>query len=127
MVLPTMGNPRGAPSLVWERAQRQTGGTADGGRDFADVPDESGGGEQADEVVEDVHFPPVKAGACGGGIVMVVVVPSFAEGQQRDEGVVGRKVARGITARAQAMAEVVDGGAGVDDEHAAEAEADGEH
>src|ERR1700736_3540465 len=79
------------------------------GGDFAEVPDDTAPGKNLQGVVGDVDFPPEKTLAGGGHEVMVVVVPAFAEGQQRQEPVVLAGVVGFVAARTEQMGERIDG------------------
>src|SRR4051812_21712442 len=52
------------------------------------VPHQPARGECAQHVVGEVQFPPAKTLACGTGKMMMVVVPAFAECDQREQPVV---------------------------------------
>src|SRR6266849_7491096 len=56
--------------------------------DFAQVPDDAEPGEDFQCVVSDVDLPPEEALARRGHKVMMVVVPAFAEREQREQPVV---------------------------------------
>jgi hypothetical protein len=58
----------------------------------ADIVYQAEGGEDADEEVGEVEFPEAQAVACAGGEGVVVVVPSFAEAEDADQGVVAALV-----------------------------------
>src|SRR5687767_6263032 len=52
------------------------------------VPDDSERLQHLQPVEREIDFPPVEALACRGRIVMVVVVPALAEGEQRQPEIV---------------------------------------
>src|ERR1700690_874510 len=43
------------------------------------VPDQAEEGHELQSVIGDVEFPPIKALACRGRVVMVIVVPALAQ------------------------------------------------
>src|SRR4029079_14861979 len=70
-----------------------------------DVPDETELLQQHDLQIRDVDFPPSVPIGGTRWRMMVVVVPSFADADERDEPVVGAVVARVVVAIAPNMAE----------------------
>src|SRR6266850_2403600 len=56
--------------------------------DFAEIPHDAEPGEDFQGVIGDVNLPPVEALARRSHEVMMVVVPAFAEGEQREQPVV---------------------------------------
>src|SRR6266542_1935315 len=64
-----------------------------------DLAHQSNGGKGRYDIPVGVDLPPAQTVARGVGMGMVIVVPSFAEGEQRDQEVVGGVVARGPALR----------------------------
>src|SRR5437879_3854083 len=75
------------------------------GGDFAKVPDEAAPGEGFERVVGDVDFPPEEALASASHVMVMIVVPAFAEGQKGEKPVVAAGVGGLIAARAEKMRE----------------------
>lgn len=67
-------------------------------RDLFDVPHQTERAEEADGVVGDVDFPPEEALAGSALIVVVIVVPPLAQGENREREAIFRLVA-GYVAR----------------------------
>src|ERR1043165_996972 len=86
------------------------------------VPDQADRGEGAEAVVGDIDFPPVEALARRGLVVMVVVVPALAEGEEGEREVVARVVVVLVAARAPEMGQRVDGERAVPAQHLGDAE-----
>ena len=93
------------------------------GGDFAKVPDEAEPGESFKGVIGDVDFPPEEALAGAGHVVVMIVVPAFAEGQKGEKPVVAAGVGGLKAARAEKMRERIDGEGVMPEERGAEAEA----
>src|SRR5256885_2021136 len=93
------------------------------GGDFAEVPDEAEPGEGFEGVVSDVDFPPEEALAGAGHVMVMIVVPAFAEGHESEEPVVAAGVRGLVTARTEKMRERIDGEGVMPEERGAEAEA----
>src|SRR2546421_7397866 len=91
--------------------------------DFAQVPDDAEPGEDFQRVVSDVDLPPEEALACRGHKVMMVVVPAFAEREQREQPVILAGVTGFIAPRAEKVRERIDGEGIVPEKHRAQAEA----
>lgn len=70
---------------------------------FADIPDQTDKTQHADDVVTDIDFPPLESLAGAALIVMVVVVPALAQGQDRGPPVVLALVRGRIAATAPEM------------------------
>src|SRR5690349_25054624 len=66
--------------------------------DAAEFADKAEPGEELQAVVGEIDFPPVKTLAGGGHEVMMIVVPAFAKGNQRQQPVVFAGVRGGKTA-----------------------------
>src|SRR5260221_8060084 len=79
------------------------------GRDLAQVPDYAEGFEQFERVVGDVDFPPEKSVARGGWVVMVIVVPSFAQRDHRECEAVAAVVVGLVATAAEDVRERIDG------------------
>jgi hypothetical protein len=92
-------------------------------RHFAEVPHDPEPGEHLQRVVSDVDLPPVEALARRGHEVMMVVVPAFAERQQRQQPVVLAGVGGFIAPRTEEVRERIDRKRIVPEHHGAEAEA----
>src|SRR5256885_15549504 len=69
------------------------------GGDFAEVPDEAEPGEGFERVISDVNFPPEEALTGAGHVMVMIIVPAFAEGHESEEPVVAAGVRRLVTAR----------------------------
>src|SRR5256885_16720607 len=93
------------------------------GGDFAKVPNEAEPGEGFQRVISDVDFPPEKALAGAGHVMVMIVVPGFAEGHKSEEPVVAAGVRGLITARTEKMRKRIDGESVMPEERGAEAEA----
>ena len=61
--------------------------------------------KQLDLVVADIDFPPSMLDAGGRGVFMVIVVPAFADSNQRDQPVVATVFAGFVVAIAEHMAQ----------------------
>ena len=66
--------------------------------DFAKIPDEAAPGEGFERVVSDVDFPPEEALPSAGHVMVMIVVPAFAEGHESKEPVVAAGVRGLVTA-----------------------------
>ena len=75
------------------------------GGDFAEVPDEAEPGEGFERVISDVDFPPEEALTGAGHVMVMIVVPAFAEGHESKEPVVAAGVRGLVTARTEKMRE----------------------
>ncbi len=73
-----------------------------------EVPDQASGGERAQHVVRAVDLPPAEALARRHLVVMVVVVPALAHGDECEHEVVARVVVGGVAAAAPQVRERVD-------------------
>src|SRR5216684_383387 len=91
--------------------------------DFAQVPNDAEPGENLQRVVGDVDLPPVEALARRSHEVMMVVVPTFAQGKQREQPVVLAGVTGFIAARTEEVRERINGERVVPQQHRAQAEA----
>src|SRR6266699_5751136 len=91
--------------------------------DFAEVPDDAEPGHDFQRVVGDVDLPPKESLARRGHEVMMIVVPAFAEGEQREEPVVAAGVGGLVAARAKEVRERIDGESVMPQKHRAQAEA----
>src|SRR6202000_2066945 len=92
------------------------------GGDLAEIPDQAEQGEELQRVVGDVDFPPEKALASGGHVVVMIVVPAFAERQEREKPVVLAGVGGLVADSAEKVRERVDRESVVPEEHGAEDE-----
>src|SRR6202521_6300373 len=90
---------------------------------LAQVPDDAEPGEDLQRVVGDVDLPPEEALARRGHEVMMVVVPAFAERQQRQQPVVLAGVGGLIAPRTKEVRERIDRKRIVPEHHGADAEA----
>ena len=91
--------------------------------DGAEVADDADPGEEFQDVEGDVNLPPEEALACGGHVVVVVIVPAFAEGDQGKDETILAGVGGEVAARAEEVRERIDGEGAVPEHHGAEAEA----
>src|SRR5438132_11232314 len=76
---------------------------------FAQIPDDAEPGHDFQRVIGDVNLPPEKALARRSHKVMMVVVPSFSEGEQRQQPIVTAGVRGFVAARPEEGGERVDG------------------
>ena len=60
----------------------------------AEIPDDSYPGERLEDVVGDIDFPPSEALAGRAGVMVMVIVPSFTEGQNPANRIIARFVWR---------------------------------
>ena len=90
--------------------------------DLAEFPDYTKPGENLEGVVGDVDFPPEEALACGGHVVMVIVVPAFAERENGKKPIVAAAVSGLVAPGTEKVRKRVDGEGVVPEEHGAEAE-----
>ena len=81
-----------------------------GERHGFEVPDEAGPGKRFEQVVGDVNFPPVKALARGVHVAVMIVVPAFAERDQRENKAVAAVVLGFVTAFAEQVRQRIDAG-----------------
>src|ERR1700690_1872273 len=86
----------------------------------AQVPDDVEEGEEFEDVVGDVDFPPVEALAGADGVAVVVVVPAFAHGDEGEGEAVAAVVGGVEAAGADDVGEGVDAEGGVIDEDGAQ-------
>src|SRR5688572_20914726 len=75
----------------------------------AKMPDEAEGGEHAQHVVREVDLPPAEALPGRRLVVVMVVVPALAHGEEGDEEVVAAIVGGRVAARADEVRQRVDG------------------
>src|SRR6266853_18757 len=73
--------------------------------DFAEIPYDAEPGENLQGVISDVNLPPKEAMARRGHEVMMVVVPAFAQREQREQPVVLAGVAGFVAARTKKVRE----------------------
>jgi len=92
----------------------------------AEFADEAKPGEYFQGVEGDVDLPPVEALAGTGHVVVVVVVPSLAKGDEGEEPVVFARVRGRKAALAEEVGERIDGKRTVPEENGAQEEAPGE-
>ena len=88
---------------------------------------QSDGAQGRDHVPVGIDLPPAQAMARGAGMRVVIVVPAFAEGEQRDEEIVGGVVAGRPALRAPEMGGGVHQPGGVQADHGAEEDAPEHH
>ena len=91
--------------------------------DFTQVPNDPEPRHQFQRVVGNVNLPPVEALARGSHVVVMVVVPAFAEREDGKQPVVAARVGRFIAARTEQVCERIDGEGVMPEERGAEAEA----
>ena len=91
--------------------------------DAAEFADQAEPRENFQRVVGDVDFPPIEALTGAGHIVMMVVVPAFAERDQGQEPIILAGVGGGETAIAENVRERIDGERAVPEKNGAEEEA----
>src|SRR6266704_5997795 len=85
--------------------------------DFAEVPHDPQPGHDLQRVVSDVDLPPEETLARRGHKVMMVVVPAFAEREQREQPVILAGVTGFIAPRAEKVRERIDGEGIVPEKH----------
>src|SRR5262249_33687227 len=90
---------------------------------FAQIPHESAPGKRFERVVGNINFPPEKALARAGHVVVMIVVPAFAEGHQGEQPVVPAGVRRLVAARTEKMRKRIDGEGIVPEQRRAQAKA----
>ncbi len=73
------------------------------------IPDKAKDRENPQEIVAEVDLPPEEALARAALVVMVIVVPSFAHGDEREKPVVARIVGRLVAPLADYVRKRVDG------------------
>src|SRR5271154_5174953 len=91
--------------------------------DFAQVPYNAEPGQDFQRVEGNVHFPPKKALTRGSHEVMMVVVPAFAEGQQRQQPIVLAGVRGFVADRTKKVRKRINSESVVPEKHGAQAEA----
>jgi len=94
--------------------------------DFAKFADEAEPGKDFEGVEGDVDFPPVESLTRTGHVVVMVVVPAFAEGDEGEQPVVFAGVCGGETAIAEDVRERIDGEGAVPEQGGAEEKAPSE-
>src|SRR5271168_2967306 len=77
-------------------------------RDLAEIPDDPERLEHLETVVGEIDLPPEKSVARRGRVVMVIVVPAFAERDHREREAVAAVVAGLVAAPAEDVGERVD-------------------
>ncbi len=88
----------------------------------AEVPDEAGPGEGFQGVIGDVDFPPVEALRGGHHVVVMIVVPAFAQGDEGQQEAVAAVVIGLEASFSEEMGQGVDGGGGVEQRGGADEE-----
>src|SRR5690606_26229725 len=73
------------------------------------IPDQPELREQPEGTIAQVELPPVEALVGAALVGMMVVVPAFAQGQEREEWIVAARVAALIAAPAEDVGKGVDG------------------
>src|SRR6266849_4329832 len=91
--------------------------------DFAEVPHDAEPGENLQRVVGYVNFPPEEALARRSHEVVMIVVPAFAEREQRQQPVVLAGGTGFVAARTEKMRERIDGEGVMPQQYRAQAEA----
>src|SRR5207249_10913811 len=76
---------------------------------FAQIPDDAEPGHDFQRVIGDVNLPPEKALARRSHKVMMVVVPAFSEGEERQQPIVTAGVRGFVAPRPEEVRERVDG------------------
>src|SRR6202022_824753 len=74
---------------------------ADGGRNWPQVPDQSAKRHQFQHVKSQIEFPPIESLAHGRRIMMMIIVPAFAQGDDRQPYIVAAGVARPVPLAAE--------------------------
>src|SRR5262249_58823462 len=92
-------------------------------RYLAQIPDQPDPAEHLQRVISNVNFPPEKALARRRHMVVVIVVPAFAQSHQREQPVVAAGGARFIAPAAEQVRERIDGKRVVPQQYSAQAEA----
>src|SRR5690242_7582150 len=77
--------------------------------DAAEFADQAEPGKELQAVIGEIDLPPVKTLAGGGHEVVVIVVPAFAERDQREQPVVLAGVGGGKAALAENVRKRIDG------------------
>lgn len=85
----------------------------------AQIPNDSEPAQDPQDVEGDIHFPPKEALVGGALVVMVIVVPAFAEREQGQEEIIAAQVGRLIAAAPPNVAQGVDEEGNVIDSHGA--------
>ena len=88
------------------------------------IPDKSGGRQRFQEVPGDIDFPPEKSLAAGDFIIVVVVVPSLAQRQEREPQAVLGFFARLIALLPELVHDGIDGECTVIEQNGAEEKSD---
>jgi len=91
--------------------------------DAAEFADEAKPGEELQAVVGEIDLPPIKTLAGGGHEVVMIVVPAFAEGDEREQPVVLAGVVCRETAVAENVRKRIDGERAVPEEDGAQEKA----
>src|SRR6185437_1002950 len=73
------------------------------------VPDDADEGHELQQVKRDVEFPPIKTLAHRRGVMMVIVVPAFAQGDDGQPHIVAAGVAGLVAPAPEYMRQGVDG------------------
>src|SRR5580700_3879651 len=88
-----------------------------------EIPDQTGPRERLEQIVGNVYLPPVKALARGAHKAVMVVVPAFAEGDEREDQAVAAVVPGLVTSFAEQVRKGIDAGRGVKQRRGADKEA----
>jgi|SRR5689334_21872163 len=65
-------------------------------RHWLEIPDDADPRKQLQEIIGNIDFPPVKSLACAAHMLMMVIVPAFAESDESEPKVVAALVSRFI-------------------------------
>ena len=86
------------------------------------IPDDAYPIQHYEGVESDIDLPPVKALPGRGLVVVMVVMPAFAQGHEREEPVISAVVGRLITPATKHVCQGIDAEGNVTAEHCADAE-----
>lgn len=89
------------------------------------IPYQTEPAQYPEDGVADIHFPPIKSHVGRSLIVVVVIVPAFAQSDQCQKPMVSALVGRGETLLPEDMREGINGEGAVIKNHGAEEEAPG--
>ena len=91
------------------------------------VPDGARPRDELEKIVSDVDFPPVEALPRRGHAEVVIIVPTFAEGNEREQETVAAFVLGIVPAAAEGVGEGIDAKCAVEQEDGADEESPDEH
>ena len=84
------------------------------------VPDEAGPGNDLEEVIGNVNFPPIKALADGVHVAVVIIMPAFTERNHRENQAVTAVVAGVVPAATEQMGHGINAGGGMKEQGGAD-------